>query len=65
LQCFLTHFSVAPPTLMDRAIALPTGTNHLRESSAFRSCGVGLSSRAAIGTTSFALKASFGSQKKP
>ena len=29
--------SVAPPTLVDRAIALPTGTNHLRENSASRS----------------------------
>jgi hypothetical protein len=53
LQCFLTRFSVAPPTLMDRAIALPTGTNHLRENSASRSRGFGLPSRAATGTKFF------------
>jgi putative transposase len=54
LQRFLTRYSVAPPTLMDRAIALPTGTNHLRENSASRSHGCGLPSRAATGTKSFA-----------
>ena len=55
LQCVLTRFSVAPPTPMDRAIALPTGTNPLQENSAFRSCGVGLPSRAATATRSFAV----------
>jgi hypothetical protein len=33
LQGLMTRFSVAPRTLMDRVIVLPTGTNHLRENS--------------------------------
>ena len=56
LQCFLTRFSVAPRTQMDRAIALPTGTNHLRDNSASRLRGFALPSRAATGTMSFAIQ---------
>src|ERR1700677_1261968 len=55
LQGFLTRLSVAPPTPMDRATALPTGTNHLRGNSALRSRGFGLPSRATTGTKSFAV----------
>jgi hypothetical protein len=67
LQGFLTRFFVAPPTLMAKAIALPTGTNHLRENSASGSRGFALQSRGATGTKSFVVnrKQSFGSQKKP
>ena len=64
----LTRFSVAPRTLMDRAIALPTGTDHLRENSASRSRGFGLPSRAATGTKSFTLNCKHNrseAEKKP
>jgi hypothetical protein len=40
---------------MDRATALPTGTDRFEENSASRSRGFDLPSRAAIGTTYFAL----------
>ena len=58
--------SVAPRMLMDRATALPTGTDLLRENSASRSRGFGLPSRAATGTTFFApnRKQSVGSRRK-
>jgi hypothetical protein len=49
LQCFLTRSSAAPRTPMDRATALPTGTNHLRENSVSRSRGFGRPSRAVTG----------------
>ena len=55
LQSFLTRSSAAPPTLMDRGIALPTGTDHSPENSASGSRGFGLPSKAATGTRSFAL----------
>jgi hypothetical protein len=54
LQRFRTRYSVAPPTPMDRAIALPTGTNHSRENPASRLRGFALPSRAATGTKCFA-----------
>ena len=65
LQGFLTRFSVAPRMLTDRAIALPTGTDHSREASASRSRGFGLPSRAVTGTKPFAVnrKLSFVSRK--
>jgi len=61
-----TRFSVAPLMLMGQEIALPTGTNYLRENSASRSRAFGPSLRAATGTKSFAVdrKKPFGSQKK-
>ena len=55
LPGFLTRFFVVPPTLMERVIALPTGTNHLRENSASRLHDFALPSRAATGTKPFAI----------